>query len=163
VKTGEARIAIDALGWFLLCCGAVWLAVLWGVPDAAGAGDGEVSYLAGVWQRSLVSVFQGALMAAVFAVPFHALWTWGIRKNAADSYDRFGGWAQTLFTSLGFMGTIIGVSLAVAGLEDAMQAGNPSGLIAGLSAAFDTTFLGLTGAVSLMLSRKLARLWTQKQ
>ena len=74
------------------------------------------------------------------------------------AYEAFAQWAQTLFTSIGFMGTIIGVSLAVAGLEEAMIDGDPGALIGGLSTAFDTTFLGLFGAVCLMVLRRLSRI-----
>ena len=59
---------------------------------------------------------------------------------------------------MGFLGTIVGVSLAVSGLPTAMQQDDPSGLISGLSTAFDTTFLGLGAAITVMLLRKLAQL-----
>lgn len=119
----------------------------------------EDSYILGVLNRSINSVFQGTLLAAACAVPVHAIWIrihYGIEGLVA--YEAFAQWAQTLFTSIGFMGTIIGVSLAVAGLEEAMIDGDPGALIGGLSTAFDTTFLGLFGAVCLMVLRRLSRI-----
>lgn len=152
----EKRVALDWLGCVFVCAGIIWTATLygWSVQNDAG-------YLSGVLARSLISPYQMVMLSALCAVPLHALWTFAHYGVAsAVSYDAFGQWAQTLFTSLGFLGTIIGVSLAVAGLEEAMSNGEPGGLIAGLSTAFDTTFLGLLAALFLMVLRKLVRLST---
>ena len=161
----EARITRDALGWLVLIFGLAWLAASI-FPDFAsgiaawGETDETSGYLQGVLGRSLRIPLQGVLLAALVAVPLHALWTLMVRRGdeAALAYDQFGIWAQTLLTSFGFLGTIIGISQAVSGLEAAMMAGEPGGLIDGLSTAFDTTFLGLTGAIFVMILRKGARL-----
>lgn len=152
----EALVVRDALAWTLVAGGALWLATTLLPPWEPGAG-----YLPGVLSRSLAAPYQSALLSGLVALPVHAAWTWGLRRGtpgAAVAYDAFGLWAQTLFTSLGFLGTIVGVSLAVAGLESAMEAGEPGALIAGLSTAFDTTFLGLAAALLLMALRQAARL-----
>ena len=156
----EPVVARDALAWLLVAGGGLWLAVLLG---AGGAPPEPLDpYLASVLKRSLVDTYQAGLLAGLIAVPLHALWTFGRRgRAAAAAYDQFGLWAQILFTSFGFMGTIVGVSLAVAGLEAAMQDGDPGALIGGLSTAFDTTFLGLAAAILLLLLRKSARLVTR--
>lgn len=152
----ERRVLRDFFGWVLFAGSGVTIAAA--LSGGAVIGD---SYILGVLSRSLSSVFQGALLAAACAVPLHAIWIrirYGIGGLVA--YEAFAQWAQTLFTSIGFMGTIIGVSLAVAGLQDAMIEGDPGALIGGLSTAFDTTFLGLLGAVLLMVLRRLGRVWS---
>lgn len=137
----------------------------WGAAGAAGEAGAVCataqggSYLAQVWARSLTSLYQLALMAGVFAVPLHLAWVL-LRREAPASYIGFSNWAQTLFTSLGFLGTIVGVSLAVGGLDAAMQDGEPTGLICGLSTAFDTTFLGLVGAIALLVARRVVQSMT---
>lgn len=153
----ERRVLRDFVGWMLVAGSGITLAAI--LTGGAAIGD---SYILGVLSRSLSSVFQGALLAAVCAVPLHAVWI-SLRHGVTGlvAYEAFAQWAQTLFTSVGFMGTIIGVSLAVAGLQDAMVEGDPGALIGGLSTAFDTTFLGLLGAVLLMVLRRLGRVWSQ--
>jgi hypothetical protein len=153
-KSIDRTIARDALGFTLVAGGLVWLL-------AATSSGGEVvpqdaGYLSSVLSRSLANPFQGALLAGFLAVIPHFVWVWVRQGSCAETaYDTFGGWAQTLFTSLGFLGTIVGVSLAVGGLEDAMLDGSPAALIGGLSTAFDTTFIGLASAILLMFCRKL--------
>ncbi len=157
IVRSEGLIARDALGWLLFCGGLLWLVVTLGyvTEDAPGP---KVGYLNAVFIRSFGNGFQAIMLAGLFAVPLHAAWTfWRNGFKAVEGYDRFGLWAQTMFTAMGFMGTIIGVSLAVAGLEQAMAEGEPGPLIGGLSTAFDTTFLGLSGAVLLMILRKIFR------
>lgn len=163
----EFTVTRDALAWFLLTGGVLWLCILLGA--GGGESQSELSasdggdYLAGVLVRSLSNAFQAALLAGLISVPLHAVWTFVRRGASAErAYDQFGLWAQVLFTSLGFMGTIIGVSLAVGGLETAMNEDDPGALIGGLSTAFDTTFLGLTAAVFLMIIRKWASLYGQR-
>lgn len=118
------------------------------------------TYLVGVFNRSLAGPYQLVLLAGLIAVPLHLTWVrftnWTDQGRAA--YDSFAAWGQTLFTSLGFLGTIMGVSMAVAGLEVAMSQGEPAGLICGLSTAFDTTFLGLTASIMLLLARRMNNL-----
>ena len=158
----EARIARDALAWACLAGGVIWLATALGLRVSPPAEDGTGGYLRGVLARSLVKPYQAVLLAGLVAVPLHGFWTLALRgrdRAARDAYDAFGQWAQVLFTSLGFLGTIIGVSLAVGGLESAMQTNDPGALVSGLSTAFDTTFLGLFAAILLMALRKIA-LWS---
>jgi hypothetical protein len=154
----EAAVARDAAALTLACAGLLWLVAELG---ALRIFEGSTSFVAGVLARSLSAPFQGALLAGLVAIPLHAAWTlarWRRDGQAGiEAYDHFGLWAQTLFTALGFLGTIVGVSLAVAGLEAAMTEGAPGALVQGLSTAFDTTFLGLTAAVLLMALRKIAR------
>lgn len=59
--------------------------------------------------------------------------------------------AATLFPGLGFLGTVIGISIAIGGLEAVMNGQAPSELISGLRTAFDTTFLGLVASLVLTL------------
>jgi hypothetical protein len=116
------------------------------------------SYLAAVLGRSLDNLYQLLLLSGWLAVFPHFLLLLKLDRKGltVTAYARFAVWAQTLFTSLGFIGTIVGVSQAVSGLEGAMRNNDPGLLIAGLSTAFDTTFLGLGAAVTLMVLRKLA-------
>lgn len=153
----ETRLAGAGLGALLLSGGALGMALVLGLVTAVPASETSgMGYLSGLLARSLAAPYQFALLAGLCAVPLHALFValrYGAR--AAVAYDTFALWAQTLFTSLGFLGTIIGISRAVAGLAPAMAAGEPGDLIAGLSTAFDTTFLGLTAAILLLIFRKL--------
>lgn len=148
-QRGEARLTIGALGAVLIAVAALglWREIV-GLPEDGGG------YLGGLWARSLIRPYTFALLAGVLAVPLHALWV-AARFGASPAYGDFALWAQTLFTALGFLGTIVGISLAVAGLAPAMAEGDPGGLIDGLSTAFDTTFLGLTAAIMLMILRKI--------
>ena len=120
----------------------------------------DVGYLRGVIERSFGNYYQLFLLAGALALLPHFAWTMRMASNEAamPAYDQFGTWGQSLFTSLGFLGTIVGVSLAVAGLEDAVVNQSPGTLIGGLSTAFDTTFLGLTGAIQLLIFRKISSL-----
>lgn len=164
----EARISLHAFAVFLVVMGVLWLGVQTEVIHASSTEDAEkakdIPYLLGVWGRSLKDAFQFLLLVGVVTVPIHAIWVFG-RSHSSDvlqAYNSFGAWAQTLFTSLGFLGTIIGVSLAVAGLRAAMTANDPGQLIVGLATAFDTTFLGLVGALLLMVIRKVSVLVLSK-
>lgn len=153
----EARIFIDAVAWTIVAAGALAMAVAVGLSGDSLIGHG---YLLSVMGRSLGDTYQFALLSGLIAAPFHAIWGFTRRHGVdfAAAYDRYGIWAQTLFTSLGFLGTIIGVSLAVGGLEAAMTDDDPGALIAGLSTAFDTTFIGLTASVLILAIRKCAQL-----
>ena len=55
--------------------------------------------------------------------------------------------ASSLLPTLGFLGTVYGISLAVAHLPNAMETGQSDAVYAGLYAAFDTTCLGLAGGI----------------
>ena len=158
ITSAERLVLRDALGWLLLSAGGVAIAAQFapGGPEATGMSEPD-GYLAGVWARSFADPYQAGMLAAVFAVPLHFAWTALRRRGPAvgAAYDRFGAWGQTALTSLGFLGTVIGVSMAVAGLETALLEEDPGRLIAGLSTAFDTTFLGLVGALLLMTLRKV--------
>lgn len=57
--------------------------------------------------------------------------------------------AATLFPGVGFLGTVVGISLAIGGLTDILDGGEPAALLNGLRTAFDTTFLGLVAALAL--------------
>ncbi|MBB95900.1 MAG: hypothetical protein CML68_15065 [Rhodobacteraceae bacterium] len=153
----EARLAVAGLGALLIAGGALGVLLVLGIVSGARAADTTgMGYLSGLLARSLAAPYAFVLLAGLVAVPVQALWV-ALRHGtaAARAYDGFAAWAQTLFTSLGFLGTIIGISGAVAGLGPAMAAGEPDALIAGLSTAFDTTFLGLTAAILLLVFRKL--------
>ena len=142
-------------GWIVVMLGGL-LIVAYLQPDDSSLAP---NYLIGVWLRSFSNPLQLGLLAAALAVIPHFLWTRSRAgpKGFADGYDAFGSWGQTILTSLGFLGTVVGVSLAVAGLEQAMRDQETEPLIRGLSTAFDTTFLGLTGAIQLMFLRQIAR------
>jgi len=154
----ERRLALTMLGLVLLCTAVIMLAprLMPGLPgEVAGQG-----YIGGVLSRSLTSPYQLVLLAGWAAVLLQAIWLWMSRLNEAgyQAYDGFAYWLQTIFSSLGFLGTIIGVSIAVGGLEEAMENQETGQLVEGLSTAFDTTFLGLGAALTLMFIRKLSRL-----
>lgn len=151
----RARVFLDAIALTLIVAGLLWLAATLGLPYQSFA---ESGYLGGVLSRSFGNLYQGALLCGLLAMPLHAIISLRKREAAAPAYDLFTVWGQTLFTSLGFLGTIIGVSLAVGGLEAAMAEGDPAGLIAGLSTAFDTTFIGLSASVLLMIFRTISQL-----
>ncbi len=148
-----------ALAWTLLLAG-IFLAGRGQLSELAMLQSQSPSYLAAVFGRSLDNLYQLLLLSGWLAVFPHFLLLSMLDREGVTvaAYDRFAVWAQTLFTSLGFIGTIVGVSLAVSGLEGAMRDNEPGVLIAGLSTAFDTTFLGLGAAVSLMCLRKLAEI-----
>ena len=160
----DARVLRHAFGWLLACVGgAVVLVYVTGIATmqvGPGLDQQDVGYIAGLLDRSVNSEYQLVLLAAWIAVLPHAgvlLWRYPDGKSV-DAYVRFASWAQPLFTAFGFLGTIIGVSIAVGGLQGAMDEDDPSGLIEGLSTAFDTTFLGLGAAITLILIQKLAGL-----
>ena len=152
-------VARHALAWILLLAGGllIWRGQL---VQLAMFQSSSPSYLAAVFERSLGNLYQLLLLSGCLAVIPHFLLLAVLDRKGVilAAYQRFSIWAQSLFTALGFIGTIVGVSQAVSGLESAMQDNNPAGLIAGLSTAFDTTFLGLGAAVLLMCLRKLAEL-----
>ncbi|WP_394689655.1 MotA/TolQ/ExbB proton channel family protein [Hoeflea sp.] len=116
------------------------------------------NYLLAVLDRTFASPFQLALAIGWLALVPHARhWlTLRVSRPELDAYSRFAGWAQPLFTALGIIGTIIGVSIAVSGPGQAMKNNEPDILIAGLSVAFDTTFIGLGAALTLMLLRQIS-------
>jgi hypothetical protein len=59
--------------------------------------------------------------------------------------------AITLFPAIGFLGTVVGITIALGGLPKVMASRDTDQLISGLLTAFDTTFLGLVAALSLTL------------
>ena len=161
----EATVYREFAAVVLLISGAL-LAIsnllgLWASRASAGSCTFETNnYLAGVLIRSLTSPYQLALLAGLLAVPLHLTWMYYGRwtRDGRAAYSACAGWSQTLFTSLGFLGTIVGVSMAVSGLDAAMSDGQPAGLICGLATAFDTTFLGLTASILLLLTRRMVNL-----
>lgn len=164
VRGPDASVLREFAAVVLLSAGAL-LAIsnllgLWasGAPTTCRVEAG--TYLLGVLTRSLAGPYQLALLAGLMAVPLHFIWTRCSRwtQHGRAAYGTFAIWSQTLFTSLGFLGTIMGVSMAVSGLEAAMNDGQPAGLICGLATAFDTTFLGLTASIMLLLARRIVSL-----
>lgn len=102
---------------------------------AASGGRGPwYAFLAGVPSRAANAQNQGVLVE------------WGIRYASAPIRD-----AAILFPAVGFLGTVIGVSIAIEGLENVLKSGNPSLMMAGLRTAFDTTFWGLVASLLLTL------------
>jgi len=61
-------------------------------------------------------------------------------------------YGQTLFSAVGFIGTILGISGVVRDLPKVIEDQSVDGLMAGFYVAFDTTFLGLLVAALLGIS-----------
>lgn len=59
--------------------------------------------------------------------------------------------AAVLCPAIGFIGTVIGISIAIGGLPEAMQDRNIENMMSGLRTAFDTTFIGLAGSLILSI------------
>ncbi|MGF1528131.1 MAG: MotA/TolQ/ExbB proton channel family protein [Candidatus Competibacterales bacterium] len=159
----EPLIFRHALAWTLVVTGILLIIAAQVEPNCAARGDSHESiYLIGVLQRSLCNTYQLVLLSAWIALLPHwlVLITLFSDNQVVRDYGNFSTWAQTVFTSLGFLGTIVGISMAVAGLEKAMSQDNPGELINGLSTAFDTTFLGLGGAITILVLRKIGDLWS---
>lgn len=57
--------------------------------------------------------------------------------------------AAMIFPAIGFIGTVVGVSLAIGGLNAVIDNGEITPLLDGLRIAFDTTFIGLVASVVL--------------
>lgn len=57
--------------------------------------------------------------------------------------------AAVIFPAVGFIGTVVGVSSAIGGLNDVIDSGETGPLLDGLRIAFDTTFIGLVASVVL--------------
>ncbi len=154
----ESRIAVVAVGFFFIAAatGMLVMVLFPGIEMTIGDKD----YLSGVLSRSLGNLFQGLELAGFVALIPHSIWVLSRTPDPETvvAYDSFGLWAQTLFPALGFLGTIIGVSLAVAGLDAAMKQNDPAVLISGLATAFDTTFIGLVAAILVMGMRKVVAL-----
>jgi len=142
--------------WLLVAMGTLFIAARLR-PEVPAVPD---NYILGVWTRSFENPLQLGLLAATLAIIPHFLWSLSRRAGPgfADAYEGFAAWGQAVLTSLGFLGTVIGISLAVAGLEQAMLDQEPAPLIRGLSTAFDTTFLGLSGAILLLLLKRMAKI-----
>ncbi len=155
----QALVVRHAIAWTLLLAG-MFMAGRDQLSELAALQSHTPSYLVAVFGRSLNNLYQLLLLSGWLSVLPHFLLLAILDRKGVTvvAYAHFAAWAQTLFTSLGFIGTIVGVSQAVSGLEGAMRNNEPGVLIAGLSTAFDTTFLGLGAAVSLMLLRKLAEM-----
>lgn len=91
----------------------------------------------------------------------HLVW-----KKAADFYvvPRYVNWAIPI---LGFIGTVLGISLAAAGIQDIIGSGDSLGTlsselgqaIAPLGIAFDTTLIALSLSVFLMLIQTALQRW----
>ena len=154
----QSRIFFHAVAWTVMAVGALLLLAQYFDVDSNHCDslrEGE-HYLLGVFRRSLCGSYQMFMLGAWLAMlpHFFVLVVFFRSEQLPGDYDEFGKWSQTAFTSLGFLGTIVGISLAVAGLRTAMAADDPHALITGLSTAFDTTFLGLGASVTILLCRK---------
>ncbi|MEM7439423.1 MAG: MotA/TolQ/ExbB proton channel family protein [Pseudomonadota bacterium] len=57
--------------------------------------------------------------------------------------------AAVIFPAVGFIGTVVGVSLAIGGLNAVLDSGETTPLLDGLRIAFDTTLIGLMASVIL--------------
>ena len=57
--------------------------------------------------------------------------------------------AAVLFPAVGFIGTVVGVSIAIGGLGEVLDSGETAPLLQGLRIAFDTTLIGLVSSVVL--------------
>lgn len=138
----------------------------------------DQGFLLGILSRSLTDVFYGFLISGMIASISYGLCLLLITQHGPQTYpllarmvglDRVGQRqfdventtfnitrsplrdAVTLFPGLGFLGTVIGVSIAIGGLEDVMSGQPPTELIAGLRTAFDTTFIGLISSLILSI------------
>jgi hypothetical protein len=59
--------------------------------------------------------------------------------------------AATLFPAVGFLGTVVGITIALGGLQQVMDKRDSGQLMSGLLTAFDTTFIGLLAAFVLTI------------
>ena len=57
--------------------------------------------------------------------------------------------AAVIFPAIGFIGTVVGVTIAIGGLGTVLETQDPDILLGGLRVAFDTTLLGLVASVAL--------------
>ena len=57
--------------------------------------------------------------------------------------------AAVIFPAIGFIGTVVGVTIAIGGLGEVLKTRDPAILLGGLRVAFDTTLLGLVASVAL--------------
>lgn len=74
------------------------------------------------------------------------IWPVGLYLAASPIRD-----AAVIFPAIGFIGTVIGVSLAIGGLNSVIETGDTAPLLDGLRIAFDTTLLGLVASVVLTM------------
>lgn len=157
MNSSERVVLLWFTAIFFAVLGAILLLRGQGVFPQEQLGSG---YLAGVVHRSINNAFQLALAAGLITVVLHLVGALLLlpRVVSVTGYSQLSPWLQVVFTSFGFLGTVIGVSIAVAGLPQAMNDNDPTVLIQGLSAAFDTTFIGLLASVVVMIGRQVLRL-----
>ena len=60
---------------------------------------------------------------------------------------------------MGFLGTVIGITLAIADISPQQLIENPQSVTSGLSVAFDTTALAIALSIALLLAQYLADSW----
>ena len=65
--------------------------------------------------------------------------------------------------TLGFIGTVVGVSIAIGGLNKVLETGDTKALLDGLRVAFDTTLIGLFASVTLSAGQYLIPRRAQRQ
>lgn len=153
-------------------------------------------YLAGILTRLWEGYLYGFITAAFLGCLTYALFLYffilrlykkkpyffhtatGIPRDfSCDGFITEGGYdlsvspiqtAAALFPGLGFLGTVIGISTAIGGVEDVLNGGSPTSLLSGLHVAFDTTFIGLVASLSLalinmLISESILKLESNKQ
>lgn len=134
--------ALTADAWRLACQRA-GLAALLARPDMAPAGAPEA--VSPVWAMITLATPQPGLRQHDRATCRLALETAARRQWRA---------LLPLLPMLGFLGTVIGLATAIAGLPGTMSAAGTadlSGALAGLAVKFETTLLGLAASMLLML------------
>lgn len=172
----KARVSSAVRVWLIwvLMVFVLWMAAFrFGLlPDLSTSEP--VGYLDGVARRATGSVYYGFLISAFLGTLGYGLALWrvaggdartltawllgtGRTRSFAHNEDAFAVQraplrdAVALFPALGFLGTVIGVTIAIGGLENVLDGEEPTDLITGLRTAFDTTFLGLVASLVLNL------------
>lgn len=160
------------LAWVVLL-NAVWLTVLRLFPNIGPAVTEETLFFTGLIQRFIANPYYGFMGASFIGSMVFGLCLWTVvsgrtwkvaavaigakgdtELNQPDQYKIMRAPlrdAAALFPGLGFLGTVIGVSFAIGGLQLVIDGGDPSELIDGLRTAFDTTFIGLVASLTLTI------------
>lgn len=178
------RCLLACTVWIL---GACFLVTLWFRYAGPALADPEAGFVAGLWTRisdaPLYQLFVGSGLGiigyslALFAslaptatmplarrlcgLPPDVLATAAGRDTLTGQGADFAlspvRDAAAIFPGLGFLGTVIGVSIAIGGLDTVVETGNTDDLMLGLRSAFDTTFFGLSVSIILSVLMTLIR------